>query len=516
MADYFASIDKNIKELVRSIKANNEFTEKQTKTLDKYTESAEKKADRGLKGRAALEKQLVATEKYLMAAHSLLESGARGMDKKVIQELGFSKFETNMMVWGDTIREWKDSIKGWVKERIQNWKDSSKLYQIGKRFWEHEATVKFMQGMLRFAQGVGRHVREVLGPFNEVIDFVKDAFTTAFNLVKGAVTSVWDVMTMRRKEDREKRMAKNIGKMREGIEYLVKGEKVSAISDPAKKKSIFGKIGNLLGLGAGGGLFGGLVRGIGGGLGSLLIKFGVIGMLGYMIGSAVKKWIEVLKGGGGAGEAAIEGAVALTSLPRKILGWIGDALFEWLGINFKPSEYLTDDAFRNAINYINDGVQKFIDTIINFWYKVTDKFYEGVDWVLEKLGIETAGVSIRKTKEMAEMVKAGGIATEGQAQSIAQHREAMKTRLRELYAKGGPKAEREAEELRKALHSLDWAIKDLSKSQKETYDNALKAAAAAMADTGVSRNDVLGQEIPESMWDPAMQQNMSMMEIQGD
>jgi hypothetical protein len=175
---------------------------------------------------------------------------------------------------------------------------------------------------------------------------VKDSIVNAFS---GAFQAIKE----RRQRNREKKMIDHLKKIKEGIGFLVKGDKIDALTKPKKKKAGFiDKLLNFLGLAGAGGLMASI------GVGAIIAFLGV--MIGNAIRKAIKGWFE-----GGAEGASKGFLMGITDIPRTIVAWIA-GLF---GAD-KLAEAMSDESMSGFIDDMNAGIQQFMEDVTN-WFSDT-------------------------------------------------------------------------------------------------------------------------------------------------
>jgi hypothetical protein len=260
----FKDIDKNIKALVKEIKDNNELTKAQTKKLDDHAKAAAEKAEKGRKPRARVQKEMLKMLQ-VQTAQDKVRAG-KDVTRQDFKDAGFSSFGATL---GQMRQWWNVSLKNWW----QKTKENSEVLRAVRKFWSSKAMGKFKDLFGTVANYIGDQFREVLGEFTIVFDVFKKAFA----IITETLKSFWDGFFAQRQRVRERKMIKHLKKIKEGIGFLVLGEKVDSLT---KRKGIGGLWAKLLGWLS---------------LGKVLTGLALGALLGKILWDAYKAW----KGGGG-------------------------------------------------------------------------------------------------------------------------------------------------------------------------------------------------------------------------
>lgn len=360
MADIktFKDIDKKLQKLVEETKENFKITKGWQKKLDKHAEDLIEKVENDRKPRAKVQKEMLraleTTEAqsrvrardqiaadFKTGKATLEELKAARLTKEDFVNSGFGTVGSNI----EMMRQWWQESIGKFGVAVKNWwkwtKENSIVWQSAKKFWNSEA-VKKLRGMASQVAGIIKgHMSDILGEFQQVFDFFKQTISLVWTSIKGAFTGMFDILSKRRQRKREEKMVSHLQKIKDGIGFLVKGTKLSKISNVKKGKgSLIDKLLDLLGLGS-----------IGAGI-LLGLKAALFGLLGKFLLDGLKGAIEGWRKDGlrGVFSGYITG---FTSLPRKILGYIGDKILTYIGLD--------GEAFKNALS--NENTKKFIEDI---------------------------------------------------------------------------------------------------------------------------------------------------------
>jgi hypothetical protein len=429
----FKDIDKKLQKLVDETKENFKITKRWQAKLDDHALDLIDNLETNQKPRAKIQKEML---RVLETTES--QSKVRARDKiaadfktgkATIEQLkaakltkddfvksGFGKIGSNIEMmrqsWQETVGKFGAAVKNWWK-----WtKENSIVLQSAKKFWNSEA-IKKLRGMVSQVAGIIKgHMSDILGEFQQVFDFVKQGISLVYKSITGAFTGLFDIVKQRRKEKREQKMVDHLQKIKDGIGFLVKGEKLDKISDVKKGAGSF--IDKLLGfLGLKGLLAGGLLAGAGGllaGAAMMALKTSLLALIGKFLFDAVNGAIKGWKADGltGASEGLLAG---ITSLPRKIIGWIGEKVLDYYGFDgSKFKESLSDENTRDFIKEMNDTIQLFMSDMEEFLTEMFNmirvKVINGVNAMIpDFLGLDiatgTAGSSSKAMKEANAALK---------------------------------------------------------------------------------------------------------------
>ncbi len=431
----FKDIDKKLQKLVDETKENFKITKSWQRKLDDHATGLIEKAETDRKPRAKVQKEMLRVletqesqdkvrsrdtilANFKMGKATLAELKAAKLSKQDFVKSGFGDIGSNIEMmrqwWQDGIGSFSQTVKQWWK----NVKENSKVLQAAKQFWNSEAIKKAREFATHVGGIINSHMSEILGEFQEVFDTLKRFFGVVWDSIKGAFQGLFGGNKEAQKEKREEKMVNHLQKIKEGIGFLVKGEKIEDISSVKKGKGGFlDKILNFLG-------FSGLAVG---GAAALLggLKLAAIGLVTKFVLSSIKEAIK------GWREDGLRGALTgffteITSLPRKILGWIGEKILNYFGANGSAfREALSDENMKKWTNNVINAVTSFVEDLTNFVQTLFFQIKDGMinhwnnlmpDWMPK--GATGSGENLTKAQEQFKRAKNFQTGTKPGAQNV--------------------------------------------------------------------------------------------------